>query len=62
MNLTWSRRTTFYLRGEAAPATALRTGQQVRISYRTPLFGPSRVSRVVILTEPHLPKKMKGLR
>lgn len=57
MNLTWSRRTTFYLRGEEAPAAALSTGQQVRISYRTPLFGPPSVSRVVILTESHLPKK-----
>lgn len=62
MNLTWSGRTTFYLRGEETPATALRTGQQVRISYRPPLFGPPSVSRVVILTEPPLPKTMKRQR
>ncbi len=57
MSLTWNRCTTFYLRGEKAPAIALRTGQQVRISYRTPLFGPPSVSRVVILAEPHISKK-----
>jgi hypothetical protein len=57
MTLTWSRRTTFYLRGQEAAATALRTGQQVRISYRTPFFGTPSVRRVVILAEPHHSKK-----
>ncbi len=55
--VTWNRRTTFFHNGQRTLA-ALQPGQQIRVSYRTPFFGPPYTNRVVILSS-HLTKILK---